>query len=77
MLRAAATRRGSESVLSSEEGKRYDLSYVTGVGAFTIKYIHMLILKVCEDKHRLSSLEKLSFELTNAICVIQATSETG
>ncbi len=40
-------------------------------------YFHKLIHQPFDDKHRLSSHEKLSFTLTNITCVIQGTSQTG
>ncbi len=49
MLRAAATRRGSESVLLLEEGKCSDVSYTTGVVVFIITYFHKLIHQQLDD----------------------------
>ncbi len=50
---------------------------VTDVVVFIIKFFHKLIHQPFDGKHRLSPYEKLSFKLTNIICVIQGTSQTG
>ncbi len=73
MLRAAATQRGSKASWLSDEAKSY-ISYATCVVVFLITYFHKLILQLFNDKHRLSSHEKISFKLTDIICVIQGTS---
>ncbi len=52
----------------SEEGKCYDVSYVTGVEVFVITCFHKLIHQPFDDKHRLSSHKKLIFKLTNIMC---------
>ncbi len=61
----------------SEEGKCYDVSYATGVVAFTNMHFHKLIQQPFDDKLRVSSHENLSFKLTDIICVIQGTNQTG
>ncbi len=66
-----------ELVGSIRGGKCYDVSYTTGVVLFIITYFHKLIYRLFDNKHGLSSHEKLSFKLTNIICVIQGTSQTG
>ncbi len=76
-LRAAASQRGSQVPWLSEEGKCYDASYATAVVVFIITYFHKPIHQLFDDKHRLSSHEKLSFKLMNIICVIQGKSQTG
>ncbi len=50
---------------------------MTGVVVFIIPYFHKPIHQPFDDKHRLSSHEKLSFKLTNVISVIQGSSQTG
>ncbi len=79
MLRAAANRRGSQSVLFSEVGKYYDKRCATGVAVFRIMYFHKLIHQPFDDKHGLASHEKLEFKMTKIVCVIQSvnSSQTG
>ncbi len=68
---------GVSGFCESEEVKCYDVIYVTGVVGFIITYFHKLIHQLFDNKHRLSSHEKLVFKLTNILCVIQGTCQTG
>ncbi len=65
---------GVSRFCESEEGKCYDVSYASSVVVFKTDF-HKLIHRPFDDKHRLPSHEKLSFQMTNVICVIQGTSQ--
>ncbi len=64
---------GVSQFRESVKGKCCDISYVTNVVVFIIRYFHKLYI----DKHKFSTHEKLLFKLTNIICVIKGTSQTG